>query len=426
MKTRFKLRLRLIIAFVLLTLVITSTFALGIRYALLITEQNLINKYLLAEVDDFIEYYIHDKRIASRPRSAFTLYIEPNSPNSDFIPDNIQGLAIGFQEVQAGKKEYHVFVRKVGQDKLYFVFDLTDFEDHEAFINESLVAGIILAVCLSVWLGYFTGSRVISPVRRLATQISKLHDSQSTEFSMEGYANDEVGVLAHEFEIYIKRLQAFLERERIFTADVSHELRTPLTVINGAAEVLLANPDLNNKTRNQVARIYRTGTDMAETISAFLLLAREPERDKTTAIESHSVAQIVQQQMDQLQHLIEGSTINANLIINEDIAIATDPQLLSIVIANLIKNAYTYTKEGEIIITVNKKELWVEDTGPGIKPELRDKVFERSFQINKQQKKGSGIGLSIARRLANRYHWTITIDGRPDGGGTKAILRFSV
>ncbi|NOX43584.1 MAG: HAMP domain-containing histidine kinase, partial [Gammaproteobacteria bacterium] len=207
-------------------------------------------------------------------------------------------------------------------------------------------------------------------------------------------------------------------------ADVSHELRTPLTVINGAAEVLLANPDLDDTVRNKVERIYRAGTTMAQTIAAFLLLAREPTSEKNTPNDTCSVAHIVRQQMDQLQHLIENLPIKTNLIITDEVAIAADPQLLSIIIANLLRNAYTYTKKGDVVVTLVGNQLWIEDTGPGIDPALRDRVFERSFQINNQDGDGSGIGLSIARRLANRYHWTITIDDR-SGGGTKVILEFT-
>jgi len=424
MKTRFNLRLRLIIAFVFLTLVISSIFAIGLRYTLSYTEQGLINKYQFAEVNDFLEYYKYDNSIASLQRFSFTLYIKSQSGDDGYIPENITGLSIGFHEIYTDSREFHVYVKQVQHDTLYFIYDLTDFDDHEDLINDSLLVGIVLTVCLSIWAAYLTGSTVIYPVKKLATQIRELSDSTSIDFSIEEYADDEVGSLANEFKIYTQRLQAFLQREQDFTADVSHELRTPLTIINGAAEIMMANPELTEKTRKQAERIFRTGTDMAHTISAFLLLAREPKDVKDLPIDHCSVTKIIQQQMNILQHLLEGRPVISKLIANEDVLISADPQLISIIIVNLIRNAYTYTESGEIIITINKNEIWIEDTGPGIDPVLRDKVFERSFQINKRLGKGTGIGLSIAKRLADRYHWTISIDGRPCGG-TKVTLAFS-
>lgn len=423
MKIRLNLRSRVVIAFILLTLVISSAFALSIRYAFLITEEDLINKYLQDEVEDFIEFYKHDKSIASRPRSSFTLYLEQEL-QAGYIPANILGLAVGFHEVHSNNQEYHVFVRKISQDKLYFVFDLTDFEDHEAYINKAIFIGVILAIFAAIWLGLITGNKVISPVRKLASQVNELHSSHASGFSADAYANDEVGMLAHEFEAYISRLQAFLDRERNFTGDVSHELRTPLTVITGAAEVLLAKPDLAEKERIKIRQIHRAGTDMAGIITAFLLLAREPRENENGSKEICNVYEITQQQMEQHQYLLVEKPVIAELHGNQDVTVRAAPQLLSIIIGNLLRNAYTHTNAGSVKITVAECELIIEDTGPGIKEELRDKVFERSFQVNNGKSGGSGIGLSIAKRLCDRYNWTIRIKDR-FGGGTSVRLKLS-
>ena len=420
---RLNLRSRIIIAFLLLTLVISSAFAYWVRYTMLLAEEELFNKLLFAEVSDFIEFYKYDNSIINRPRSSFTLYVQQNETGG-YIPTYVLGLPVGLHEIFVDNNEYHIIVREIDEKILYFVFDLTDFEEHEEFINTVLIIGILIAVFASVWIGYLTGNRVISPVRRLAKQVNRLHEDPTIKITTDDYTSDEVGLLAREFEIYIQRLQAFLDRERNFTADVSHELRTPLTIINGAAEVLLANPDLNQKERQKLESIFRAGTDMAQTISAFLLLAREPGKNPDKNLEDTLLSRVVQQQMNQFQHLLRDKPIEVHLNIKEDIHISAEPQMASIVVGNLLKNAYTHTEKGTVDITLNNNELWIKDTGPGIDPDFRDRIFERAFQINKNKAKGTGIGLSIAKRLADRYNWDISIHGRP-GGGTKVILKFN-
>jgi len=391
---------------------------------MLLAEDELFNNMILSEVNDFVEFYKYDNSIINRSRSSFTIYVEEET-SSGYIPTYVLGLPVGLHEIFVDENEYHIFVREIDQKKLYFVFDLTDFEDHEKFISTVLMIGILIALIASVWLGYLTGNLVISPVRHLAKQVKRLHEDPTIKITMDEYTNDEVGLLAHEFESYIQRLQDFLDRERNFTADVSHELRTPLTIINGAAEVLLTNPDLGIKERKKLESISRAGIVMAQTLSAFLLLAREPDNSDKKNLKNTLLSRVVQQQMDQFQHLVCDKPIEIRLNIKEDIHISAEPQTASIVVGNLIKNAYTHTEKGEVSITLVNNELWIEDTGPGIDPALRDRIFERSFQINKNtlNDSGTGIGLSIAKRLADRYHWIISIHGRPDGG-TKVILKF--
>lgn len=423
MEIRLNLRLRVIIAFVLLTLFISSAFALSIRYAFLVTEEDLFNNYLRTEVEDFLEFYKHDKTIITRPRTSFTLYVDTPG-KSGYIPENIKHLTRGLHEVYVDDNEYHVFVREPGEEKLYFVFDLTEFEEHEEFINIALLIGIFLSVSAAVWLGYFTGNRVISPVTRLADQVSKMQDAELALFNTDTYANDEVGILAHEFRIYISRLQAFLERERNFTADVSHELRTPLTIISGAAEVMLANPGLDEKSVNKLTQIHRASNEMAEIITAFLLLAREPGKNNDENNEVCLLNSIVQEQINQHKYLLNNKPVEISLIENTKTYINAEAKMISIVAGNIIRNAYTHTDKGDIKVTVSEKLLVVEDSGPGIDKELRDKVFERSFQVNPGKTGGTGIGLSIAKRLCDRHQWSIKLDAR-EGGGTRVELDFS-
>jgi signal transduction histidine kinase len=275
-----------------------------------------------------------------------------------------------------------------------------------------LGSGIILTTLIGAALGRWVTHRVISPVRQLAGRVMALSPEDGHRPLAGDYPQDEVGELALAFDRYVERIRGFIERERAFTADLSHELRTPLTVISGAAEVLLADSALAPAVRRRVERIQRAEKEMAEMIPALLALARESEQGASAP--SASVAEALGQEVDTNAHLLAGKPVEVQLQIDRDERLRVEPALLRSVLGNLIRNAFIYTQEGRILLRLDRRLLTIEDTGPGIPADEIERIFRRYYVAGDSH--GSGIGLSLVKRICERYGWSIRLRSTPTIG----------
>jgi signal transduction histidine kinase len=255
----------------------------------------------------------------------------------------------------------------------------------------------------------------MKPVTDLADRLGSLGEEGKPERLAEYFADDEVGQLADALDSYAGRLHELVERDREFNADVSHELRSPLTVITGATELLLAQPDLDEKVRTRLLRIARAARQSADITTALLHLVRaEQGIDKDST--AHNVGRIV----NEVVHLYEPLIGNKSLVLRveeEDrVSVIAPESVVAVTVGNLIGNAMRYTSEGEVVISIGNGSVRVEDTGPGIPEEDIDRVFERHYRGQNISGKGAGLGLAIVKRLCELYGWSISFKNRAVGG----------
>jgi signal transduction histidine kinase len=249
----------------------------------------------------------------------------------------------------------------------------------------------------------------------------------------ENTRHDEVGQLTAAIDDYHQRLHAFNERERAFTGDVSHELRTPLAVIEGATEVMLAQPDLDKSQQRIIRRIARASKQITHLTTALLALAREDldQADRTLC----SVDQLLNDVVDDHHYLLKhkpvvverttqkAATSDVTNDVTNDVMIACNPILLYVLLANIIRNAFSYTQQGTVHICLTEDKVIIEDTGEGIKNDQLIQIFQRHYstQRSNHANKGHGIGLSLAWRIAQRYGWKVSAHSK-EGQGTSIIL----
>jgi signal transduction histidine kinase len=225
--------------------------------------------------------------------------------------------------------------------------------------------------------------------------------------------------MARAFDGYIERLRSFIDRERAFTADVSHELRTPLAVVQGATEVLEGDSHLTDRQKQRIERIARAGRDMTELTIALLLLARE-ETAGAQPDEQCPVKDVLLECIEKHRHLIEGRETKLELDIEAQPWLPAERTLLSIVISNLIRNAFSYTETGKVAVRLQADRLIVSDTGIGIRADELARVFQRYYKGSLS--KGSGIGLSLVKRICDRYGWDVLIESREHEGTTAQLI----
>jgi len=411
MRFRASLQFRVTVAFAALGAVLSLMLSLGIYLASIDLERRLVDETLTAELED---YTARRGRNPHSPPPATTVirgYVStPADPAA--LPPELDGLQPGRYWLEVNGTPYRVAVADSKQTRFYLLHNQSPVEKRHRGALMLLCSGVILTTLIAAALGHWLTFRVISPVRQLAGGVMALRPERAHKPLAADYPPDEVGELALAFDRYVERIRGFVERERAFTADLSHELRTPLTVISGATEVLLADPSLASRVRVRVERIQRAAEEMAEMIPALLALARETEQGASPP--RASLGQVLTEVVDSHAHLLEGKAVDVELEIGQDEQLRVEPALLRSALGNLIRNAFTYTEEGRIRLQLNARSLLVEDTGPGIPTAEIERVFRRYYVAGESQ--GSGIGLSLVKRICERYGWSIRLRSTPTIG----------
>ena len=423
MKYRQSLKQRITLSFILFGAVLSTVIALGINFALEDIETAVIENSLREEMLYFEKK--PDKRLNSAEQVGvgLTRYYYANDQLSQ-LPQSLQTLAPGYHEVDVDEHPHYAMVVKNEDSSLYVIKNSAAFEKREETIQLSLVMSVFLSIFIAWWLGRSLAGRVISPVTQLALQLTRLAPNQARRNLGGQYADDEVGQLAMTFESYLQKIEQFIEREQAFTADASHELRTPLAVINGAAELLLETPDLPERSVRQIQRIARAGERMSQMLEVLLMLARETSVERQESEELCRLQEIVVEVIDQHRHMVEGRNISLQNSIVSPLQMKTSRTALTIVLNNLVRNAINHTREGEVTVLLDATGVTVTDTGQGIATEDLEHIFDRHYRgRNTAKNGGSGIGLSIVKRICDRMGWGITIHSEV-GKGTEARLEL--
>ncbi|MDR9437607.1 MAG: HAMP domain-containing sensor histidine kinase [Thiohalophilus sp.] len=418
MRFQHSLRYRVAVGFAALSSLVSLLFAATLYFAAHDVSQRLIDETLTAELDDYMAR--RERNPVSIPPSTVTVhgYVSAHDDLSS-IPVELRQLQPGWHDLQLGETPYRVVVMDRLGERYFLLHDISLQERRENRFLFFLGGGVLLMGLLSAAIGFWFAGRVIAPVTELAQCVRSSSAEQSPVCLADNFPDDEVGELARVFESYISRLRAFVERERMLAADLSHELRTPLAVIQGATEVLLEDETLSSRHRERLERIERASHDMTDLGTALLLMAREESGE--TASNLCPVAEVLNESLDKHRYLIQNKSVE---LVRESRAPALQLRcergLLYIVISNLLRNAFTYTEQGEVRVSLFDDRLVVEDTGGGIPARHQDQLFQRHF---KGTPKGAGIGLSLVKRICDHYGWQIRLESR-EGSGTRAELHF--
>ncbi|MBW8329659.1 MAG: HAMP domain-containing histidine kinase [Thiobacillus sp.] len=412
------LRFRVATAFATVGGVISLVTAIGLYVGVRDAGERLIDETLNAEIQDYLSR--RSRNPNSQPPATATLlgYVMPARQDEPVPPDAIAAWPPGLHEIRLGEIYYRVAIADRAGSRYFLLYNETLFREKQASLILYLSVFVVLMTLLSGGLALWLAERVIEPVKELARRVRDVRPDAHPDMLSEDFPHDEVGELAHAFEQALDRLADFIDRERAFTADVSHELRTPIAVIRGAAEVLLADETRPEKDRQRIERIERGAADMADLSTALLAMARERDDERRAPVD---LAALIEESMDKHRHLLSDRPVDVSLEILERPQVAADANLLAIVIANLLRNSFTYTERGSVRIRLDAQALTIDDTGLGIPRAALDKVFQRLYRGAHSE--GAGIGLSLVKKICDRYGWSVTLDSQ-EGVGTRAVLRF--
>ncbi|MFA5685382.1 MAG: HAMP domain-containing sensor histidine kinase [Lysobacteraceae bacterium] len=423
MQYRRKLRSRIIISFLLLGSGLTALFAFATIQLRERLESDLIGKALEENLRGYADSFYVDpsqqffefEKIVGYTYSA-RRFANVRMEWRD-LPNGVHDLS----EINAKGREasYKLAVRKDRDYWFFLRYDTTQERESQDQLQWALLVAVGGFSVLSFLLGLWSSQRVMRPVADLVRRVQAFGGEAQPEALAPHFADDEVGQLAAALDDYSMRLTELVKRDREFNADVSHELRTPLAVIRGAVELLLAQDDLDQRSRQRLLRIERACLQSIDLITALLTLSRNERLHGQT-----DIARLAEQLLE-ANLATQGRKPVSGRVIAHQAAIVNAPEaVLSVAIGNLVGNAFKYTAAGEVRIDVHADRIEIRDSGAGISAEEAERVFERGMRGRSAEgSHGAGIGLAVVSRLCELYGWQVRLAPEPQGG-TLAELRF--
>ena len=426
---RRRLRSRIFISFVVFGFALTVLFAISAVYLRGYLEDKLIGEVLAQNLEDYANKFYIDPNVGPTPLKTVVGYTYSAQKFAN-VPLAWHDLSNGAYDLsepdgKGGKLLYKLAVRKDPNFWFFLKYDTTQERQSQRLLEGALLLAVLAFVLVSLVIGRWLSSRVMSPVTDLARRVQAMGRTGRPETLSVHFANDEVGQLAAALDSYSEKLTALVERDREFNADVSHELRTPLAVIATTTELLLGSDEISDKIRERLKRIERASKQSNELTNALLLLSRS-ERSAPVDGETTAVAKVAEQVIDVYRSHLGRKPVEVKLVVEEDIDVVAPSSVVAVALGNLIGNAFKYTQKGEVVVTIGAGhgKVTVEDTGPGIKPEEAEKLFERGIRGDTSAgSKGAGLGLAIVLRLCQLYDWRVSLAPRPHVG-TVATLDF--
>jgi signal transduction histidine kinase len=408
-------------AFILQGLFISIAALLSVFFAKIVLEETLIKEAIKQEADYFWQQYQSDHQFPLPDTQNLTGYFD-----TDKLPAAIrEKLPIdhGFYE----SPEQHIVVYKTRQQEqdLYLLYYRGQVDSLAMYYGLFPLAVVLIFLYTILWFSYRLSRRMASPVSWLANQVNKI-DLNSKVISpinldqMPFDTDDEIQLLASSIIHLGERLDKFIERERNFTRDASHELRSPLTVIRIASDMLLSEQDLSAPAKKSVLKIRRAADDMEDLTEAFLLLARESDNVLSTG--QVSINDVIDEEIDRAQAFNRDKNIPVNVRSDNDLLVDAPDKVISVLLGNLIRNAILYTEKGHIDITITDKSVIIADSGIGMQKDQVEQIFSPFYRGNDNNTVGHGVGLTIVKRLSDRFGWPLRIDSAPNKGTRIEII----
>ncbi|MEO6365646.1 MAG: HAMP domain-containing sensor histidine kinase [Luteimonas sp.] len=410
---RRRLRSRIILSFVILGFGLTALFAFATNWTRDRVENDLVEDVMNRNIDEFARRYLDNPQVNPElpvqqmyarvvTRDKFEA-LKGEQPDWYELADGIHGLS--GRNDDGSPFSYKLAVRKTPDQWFFLAYDMSQSTLGERQFKNTIYGAVLAFTLLSLLVGWWAASRVMSPVSELARRLKLSGRSAQPEALATHFPEDEVGQLAAALDDYAARLTEVVQRDREFNADVSHELRTPLAVIRGASELLLSKPDLDDKMHARLLRIQRAEQQCTDLINALLLLSRS-ERGHGMS----DVGKVADQLLDMQRAQLGGKPLTLRVEGLRGLQVDAPEAAVAVALGNLVGNSVKYTVSGEVIVRLLSNAVEVVDSGPGLSPEDAARLFERGYRgSHAEHSQGAGIGLSIVRRLCALYGWNVHV-----------------
>ncbi len=402
-------RKRLLVTYARIALFTAFVVSFGFSLYLVFSEEYQISEHLKSfELVAERHYHLEQVPIAQISPNITAYYSESALPElikntPKLAPNEIRRIGRLHEE---GPMVYHASFDYEGQSiPMYLSIDAQelDFGDENwlLIVMLSLVIIVFLLVVLQ-----FSLKRVFDELMLPVDDLSKqLSDPNSKSFTVSKRAIDELKQLADHLNEYTQMKDRVVKQELMFAKYASHELKTPVAVVLGAAnlQAMKEEPEFQAKQR---ARIIGAAEQMQTTIELLLNIVKQENSEQAKSLFPLGEKDISLEK--QRSKLAGGVELNVN--VEQGMKINMPPQVVNMILKNLVDNAVRFTDKGSITVEITSSSISVLDTGSG---------------LNEENETDHGLGLLIVKRLCNTFGWRFELNDRQEGSGCIAQLTFN-
>ena len=318
-------------------------------------------------------------------------------------------------------EEIYISIPEDKWDEFANDFSVQVYNNKADYRKNSLIISAVLALLGGV-VTYFISGHALRPIREFSDKIEKVQAQNLADSRIEENQVKELNQLSVSYNRMLERLSAAFEIQRQFTANAAHELRTPLALMQVQLDLYHSNshPDNDADTVQMIKMVTEQNDRLNKMVKTLLDMSelQTVGRDDEIILDA-----LVDEVLEDLEPLAEGK--NIRLIGKcKDIMMVGSDILIYRLVYNLVENAIKYNHSGgQVTVTADRKEkhvyLSVEDTGAGIPEELKERVFEPFFRVDKSRSRelgGVGLGLALVREIVRVHDGSITVKSNPSGG----------
>lgn len=358
------------------------------------------------------------------------LYQSPPSIKKTFIVESLPGLkpVVSTLSDEIGDS-FRVAIGRTEHIRVLVAYPMREMDEvlENLFSLYVLLAPIALIVALTG--GWFLADRSLRPVDSITKAVRHITLKNLGQTLPVYNAEDELGRLSATFNEMIGRLKTSVEKMQRFAGDASHELRTPLTIMRGEVEVALRNTKLTRPVRKLLTSMHEELVRLSAIVEGLMLLIKSDAGRMTFQFEEIRLDNLIADIAKDAALLAKPKHITVSLERNDSSHILGDDTRLRQLFRNLIDNAVNYTPvRGSISLSLirsnGKAIVSIADTGIGISKRDLSKIFERFFRSQSGESissSGSGLGLSIAKWIAEAHEANIIVTSQPRKGSTFVV-----
>lgn len=300
-------------------------------------------------------------------------------------------------------------------------FSIQAYNNKEDYKKNSLLISAILALIGGV-VTYFISGHALRPIREFSDKIEEVQAQNLAASRIEENKVKELNQLSVSYNKMLERLSDAFEIQRQFTANAAHELRTPLSLMQVQLDLYNStrHPDNDADTLQTIKMVTEQNGRLSKMVKTLLDMS---ELQTVGQDDKIMVDALVDEVLADLDPLAQEKNIKLTGKCKNITMVGSDILIYRLVY-NLVENAIKYNHSGgQVTVTAYRKEkhvyLSVEDTGNGIPEELRERVFEPFFRVDKSRSRelgGVGLGLALVREIVRVHDGSITVRSNPSGG----------